>query len=618
LVNITCFAYFTGVYFITFHSHREKNLILGGYMKLLRNLLMTAVMLTLVACGGGSGSSSDNAGTDDSTDVEIKTTLSLTGTPSGFFDDSLSRATAISVTLTLADGTTYQMTDDGNGEYSCIVRNYSEDAVGYVEAHAGDLVLKNFFSSLASTDGGVDLGATDPESTLFVDILQAYVGALEANNNSASAAQLLAGFSDATLDIDVTTFRESVENDGTFESLRQSYTNALTWQNAENGVSVSTVLASAFESSEIYEEISTGGFVVPASSNDAETASEIIGGVFNAYATGDITTLAASLSTDFLSDGYDAEHWLANIQSELTDMEEAGLTMTLVSSDAKAVKVDDTTYKVFIASHTQLKLNGEVVEEENFDDSKEASYKAAPMYVTYDAATQKWALIGNQKKSEFWVNMGFYDTGDGTIESRFWADVTETDLYPIDNVYLDAGFFPNTVELFINPNDDSNEYHLYTSETYPYYYTGNQQYDVTYSADICAARDIDLHVDYADGTTDGIELTLPACPTEAVLDEFIPTLTVTQNTDGTVTFAFTHTDNANVSEVQLDVYDNEGGYNVFEGGSDGDDDGGSIPFDTTSIVANATTFTSGHSYNANFEVFDVYGRVFGVQKQFTY
>jgi len=196
--------------------------------------------------------------------------------------------------------------------------------------------------------------------------------------------------------------------------------------------------------------------------------------------------------------------------------------------------------------------------------------------------------------------------------------VRETDLYPIENVHLKAGFLSDTVEVLINPNDDSNEYHIYTSEAYPYYHTGNQQYDVTYSDDICDARSIELYAEYTDGTTDGIELTLPACPSEAVINEFLPTLTVTENTDGTVTFAFTHTDNANVSEVQLDVYDNEGGFNVFEGGSQEDSDVGGIPFDTTSVVADSNTFTSGHTYNVNFEVFDVYGRVFGVERQFTY
>jgi len=105
-------------------------------------------------------------------------------------------------------------------------------------------------------------------------------------------------------------------------------------------------------------------------------------------------------------------------------MKEVGATMYVVNKDAKAVKVDATTYKVFISAHTQILMNDQVVEEENFDDSKEVSYKAAPMYVKYDAATEKWALIGNQKKSEFWVNMGFYDTGVGSIEKRFWADVT--------------------------------------------------------------------------------------------------------------------------------------------------------------------------------------------------
>ena len=598
-------------YILLLSIRTGKKHVFGGYMKLVKSLLMAAVMLTLVACGGSSGSSSD--GTADS--VEIKTTISLSGTQSADLFDNMSKATAVTVTLTLADGTEYTMQHDGNGEYSCVVRNYSEDAVGYVEAHAGDIVLKNFFSSITSADGSVDIGDTDPDSTLFVDVLQAYVGALQANSNSASAHQLLAGFSEATLDIDVTTFKQSVEDDSKYESLRQSYTNALTWQNAENGVSVSTVLASAFESSEVYEEISTGGFVMPASSNDAETAGEIMAGVFDAYATGDITTLAASLSTDFLEEGYDAEHWLADMQSEITEMKEAGATMYVVNKDAKAVKVDATTYKVFISAHTQILMNDQVVEEENFDDSKEVSYKAAPMYVKYDAATEKWALIGNQKKSEFWVNMGFYDTGDGSIEKRFWADVRETDLYPIENVHLKAGFLPDTVEMFINPNDDSNEYHIYTSEAYPHYYTGNQQYDVTFSDDICDARDVHLYADYADGTTDGIELTLPACPSEAVINEFIPTLTVTENTDGTVTFAFTHTDNANVSEVQLDVY--EDGFNVFEGGSQEDSDGG-IPFDTTSVVADSNTFTSGHIYNVNFEVFDVYGRVFGVERQFTY
>lgn len=579
-------------------------------MKYLKGMLLASVMMMLVACGGGGGSSD---GTGDTTEsVEVKTTIELSGTDSGVVYDRAGRATAVTVTLTLADGTAYTMTDNGNGEYACTVENYSDDSVGYVEAHAGDIILKNFFSSLTSDEGSVDIGATDPESTLFVDVLQAYVGALEQNGNSASADVLLAGIANATLDINVAQFKQSVENDSEYESLRQTYTTQLSWENASSGADISGVLASALESSEIYEEIQTGGLVVPGSSNDAVSASEIAEEMFSIYASGELSQFATVIGPDFLNDGYDTEAWLADMQQELTEMETYGATMNVVSSNATAVKVDATTYKVFIAAHTQILMDGEVYEEESFDDAKDFSYKVSPMLVTYNADSDKWTLSGNQRKSEFWMNVGFYERADGSFERRFWADVEETDLYPIDSVTLDAGFLSEPVELLINSNDDSNEYHFYSAESSPYYYTGGSEYSASWLGSICSSayNEVSLEAVYTDGSTDGIEVTLPSCPTQAVIDEFIPEISATVNTDGSVTLAFSHTDSTRVDEINLDVYTADYGNDVFEADS--------IPFDETEIVVPSNTFTPGQTYNINFEVFDQTGRVFGKEISFTY
>jgi len=573
-------------------------------MKIFKLLVLSLGLMALVSCGGGSGSDSapgtTPAGSD--TSIVVKTTVDLTDAVAGsVFDGSRSaRATAITVTLTLADGTEYEMSSNGNGEYSCTVEDYSDGTVGYVEAHAGDLVLKNLFDSLTNESGEASIGATDPESTMFVDIVQAYVGALQANGNSASAEELLAGFAGATLDIDVTSFRESIEDDDAYDSLRQTYSAALTVQNAENGVSVSNVLATALQSSEVYEQIQTGGILVPGSSSDAETAAEMIEIVFNAYTSGDVSGVAEILGSLFLNEGYDTAAFLADLQQEVTEMTQAGVTVNVLSATPKAVKVNDETYKVYIVSHLQVvDPSGTVIEEEKSDDTKHFLYKTIPMFAKYNDST--WSLIGNRKKADFWLSQGFYNV-NGTFEYRVWADVEETDLYPISHVYLDADFFSNEVELFVNSNDDSNEYHFFASQSTQEYYSGGVSYPASWVGTICDDRAVKLYAVYADGTQDAVNVTLPTCPTAAELDDMMPAISsFDELADGSYRIEFVVPQNSKVANIRFEIYNTNGNL-VFEGDN--------LPFDTTHIDIPASDIASG-TYNVSIKVEDLYGRDFG-------
>lgn len=577
-------------------------------MKLIKSLLLTAALLAFAACGGGGGGSSSDS-------VTVKTTVDLAGTKYAVSNMTRSaRAEAITVTLTLADGTTYQMRDNGNGEYSCTVNDYNDGTVGYVEAHAGDIVLKNFFDSLSNQSGEADIGSTDPDSTLFVDILQTYAEALTNNGNEMSAAQLMAGFTNASLQIDVNTFKKSVKEDSTYEQIRQTYTSNLTWENYYNGTEVSNAVATAFESSEVYDLITTGGIEIPSTSDDLATAKQAMETLYTAYSTGDFASLAAAVSdTDFLNDGYDAANWLNGIQLEYQDLEGDNLKRVLVSKSVNAVKVEDADrYNVFIYSHYQLKdkTSGVIKKEERDSEAADAVSKKIPMIV--QKSGDAWALIGNQKKSEMYFDVTYSRDGS-VLKRKLWAEVTESDLYPVSSATVRGGAFSGTLPLEHNAVGDSDIYYFSATEGESRYYPGYETTAgtaITWVSNYCDARNLNMTVNYTNGTSDSVDFLLPACPDTAYLNDFMPDIgNVVKNGDGSVTISYTITDSSQLSHAFIHVFDANTGATVYQADE--------MPFAQTSLTIPNGTLSVG-SYNIVLYVVDIQGRGFIDSANLTY
>lgn len=584
-------------------------------MRIIKMMALALGLTALVACGGGSGSSS----TDAIPTTKVSTTIELAGTQTA--DARLARAAAISVTLTLSNGKTYTMSSDGNGVYSCQVQAFADGSVGYIEAHAGDIVLKNFFDSITDADGEANLGVTNPDTTLFVDVLEAYVGSLSANANDASAAELLSGFADATLDINVTTLKASVAEDAEYETLRQTYTANLTWENYESEVEVDM---DTIASETISTLVSTGGVVVePAetsddgsasddTTSDAAVAQQIGEAIFTAYTEGDYQTLMTYVDSDnFLNEGYNFTEWAQGVYDEIQEIQDAGYTLEINDYNVTTEALSDDLYAVYIAAKQSVSdADGNVISEEAFDDAVDITYQHTPMLVQKTGDT--WAFIGNQKKSEFWSTAAVYQNAVGEYYARVWAEVTSTSSYPVESVTGTFGFLSGPVEMLVNPYDDNNEFHVYLNEDEGYAWTGGAFAEgITWTGDICTDRDAVLDVTYEDGSTDSLEYTLPECPTEADVADLMPSIdTITKNADGTVTINFTLTDSEDLAQATVWVYDNKGGYTVYEADS--------MPFSKTSLVVDPDVFSSGSEYRVEIEIDTIGGWSFGTDQVFTY
>lgn len=573
---------------------------------MIKIVFLAVVMSALAACGGG-GSSTPTDSSDTGTDsgITVKTTVDLGGA-SGVADTRMAgRAAAIAVTLTMADGTTYTMEDNGNGEYSCVVRNYTDGTVGYVEAHAGDLVLKNFFDSLDDQSGEASIGATDPDTTLFVDVLQTYVAALTNNGNTVSAAQLMQGFTDATLQIDVNTFKASVQNDGEYEQLRETYTANLSWSNYENNVAVD--MESVVHES-VAELVQTGGVIVPENSMTSDSMKELVQSFIEAYGSGDLTTLASATDADsFLDNGYNLEAWINDAQQMINELTDNNLTFVMNDIDSKVMKVSDTAYKVWPDTHEQAKdAAGNVITEEHYNSALNFVDKMLPMYI--EKIGDKWALTGNHQKSEVWMSAGFYKSEDSGIQHRFWAEVEETDLYPVSAATVTSDIFDSEAALLRAPENDSNQLQVFLDDN-----GACGSFSVPCSTrwvkDFCANRDVELKVTYSDTTEAVYNFTLPACPSDAYITEYMPAIgDITTAEDGRVTVPYTIAAEDGIADIQFEIYD---GSNVVYDSED-------TPFALRAITIGNDVFESGKTYYVSLEVEDLYGRRFATSRQFTY
>lgn len=112
-------------------------------------LLLVVSVAMLTGCGGGGSSGSGGGGTTITTRL-VAPTASGAGALRGSVNAAYTNTavTGATVTLTMADGTTYTMTDNGNGEYSATVTEVPGAGGFYIEAHKGDLELQNLFTSL--------------------------------------------------------------------------------------------------------------------------------------------------------------------------------------------------------------------------------------------------------------------------------------------------------------------------------------------------------------------------------------------------------------------------------------------------------------------------------------
>jgi len=547
----------------------------------------------LFGCGGGGGGSSSS---EPASEITVKTTIEMDGARAAAKD-----AVDMVVTLTLPDGTAVRMTSTGNGnEYACSVA-YTEGDPVFIKAVYGDLVLKNFFESISVSGANADLGATTPITTLFVDVLESMVSAVDSNVTSQNiVSHLLAGVKDATLGIDVTSVKETVTDTGNeaYTTLQQSYSAAITWDNAGN--------AQAYDAAmhQVQTTVAVGGIDIPLSENEQATIEQTAQSMVSSYFGGQVAALTAMIySGGFIDDGYNAETFIADMTADRDEIP-AGVTMNIVSNEATAVKMNSSDpafgnlsgegvimYRVYMENHIQGLMSNQVVYEEAFSD-----LKAGDAGMVLQKIGGKWYLRGNQERVEYWTSLNT----DANWQSRYaYAEICQGGT-AVTAVTVTSESFSGTVTAPVNPYETECRSVQIFENGQIWGWNGSQFVQtgtVTLSSDSLCAAKLTYNVSLADNTTTTKTVTLPACIAKTV------TATAVKNANGSITLSYALPSDADISEVDIHVDKKQNGNGlgtVLEKEN--------LPFSARSYTFDAGLFESGYTYAFRLSYMDKYAR----------
>jgi hypothetical protein len=550
----------------------------------------------LFGCGGGGSSSSEPA-----SEITVKTTIEMDGARLAAKD-----AVDMVVTLTLPDGTEVRMTSTGNGnEYSCSVA-YTEGDPVFIKAVYGDLVLKNFFESIDVSGTSADLGATTPITTLFVDVLESMVTAVDSSVGSQNiVSYLLEGVKEATLAIDVTTVKEDVTDTGnsTYTTLQQAYTAAITWDNAGNAQAYETAM------NQVQTTVEAGGIEIPVSENEQATIEQTAQNMVNSYFGGDIAALTAMIYSDgFLDRGYGAETFIADMTADSEEIPD-GVTMNVVSNSATAVKMtaDDPAYaalaghgtlmyRIYMDNHIQGIMNSQVVYEEAYSDTK-----AGDAGMVLQKINGAWYLLGNQEKVEFWTTI----STDANWQYRYaYAEVCQGST-AVSSATVTSNAFSGSVTMPVNPYETECRSVQIFENGQVWGWDGSQFVQtgtVTFSAENLCGKTLTYSITLADSTTATKTVTLPSCVSKSV------SASAVKNGDGTVTVTYTLPTDEDISDVDIHVDKKQGG-NYMGTVIDKEN----LPFAARSYTFEAGLFETGYTYEFRLNYTDTYARQYVTQ-----
>lgn len=569
--------------------------------------VLASASLLLWGCGGGGGSSVP--GTDTGTTTTLTTNLALAGEPVAAAGLRAAAVQAATVTLTLPDGTTYTMADNGSGGYSCTVKNFPTGSPFVIEAHAGDLVLKNFFDGLQNADGEIDLGETNPKTTLFVDLLATFVGALDANLNFPTAQLLLQAVQNATLEIDLVALKEQVndDNDPVFHEVRQTYQTVLSGGNLGGGQSSETLIAEAGTLTTVVQEFQTGGVAPPVAGNDAEAAKLLVVDLFKAWLERDWTAVAARLGGEgFLWSGMNAEQWLAAEQADEWEV-------TVQNLDGNRTSVlagpEANSWWVYFGGEVTYSEGG-LERKSVWDDRKEMG--VSPVLVKKDGSGL-FAVYGNQKKADLEAGLMYVleenqrNCLTGSCPQNSWLAlevwVEETSHYPVAAAQLSGSALAQSFPLERLVWEDANELHFWRQ----YKVNGQRTSDF---AGTLEGSSLAVDIAFADSSTEKRTFLVPP----AVTPKYPNVTGVTPHADGSLTIAWTDISGAlpggaEVSGIEVEIIDDRNGWFFILEMED------LVP-GTTSVTIPSGVLEPGTIYLARVSYFDLYGREFMVHRYF--
>lgn len=570
--------------------------------KFMFGLLIAGVMIIVSSCGGSSGGSTPST---DGSLVTLTTNISMDQTRVGIKD-----AVNMTVTLTLADGTSVIMTKTGNGnEYSCAVAYQAGDPV-YIKAVYGDAVLKQFMESVPLAGGAGAVEDVTPLSTLFVDVLESMTQAIDSTVTSGNVVSaLLEGVKDATLAIDVTTVKSETTDTGNsvYTTLQQQYQAALTWDNVATQAVVSSTLQNTVQT-----VVEAGGVSIPVGSDEASAVAAVAKSVIEAVYSGNISVFAAMVGTGFLNSGYDATATIADMTSEYTMP--AGYTMHMISDSATATAITESdpayatvaggsAYRIQTAYHAQVRDgSNNVVYEEAGDDLK--SHDAGLVLKKSGSA---WVVLGNQQMADYWFTITDDKNWDAATYGKYlYAQICQGST-ALTSATVTSGSFSGTVTLVQNPYD-TECYSAQIFEKGPVwaYSQAASQFQQMSTATMNSAanpfcgKTLTYHATFSGGATETRTVSMPDCVAQTA------TASAVKNANGSVTVSYTLPSDIDLSEIKIYVGRHQtsaqdSGYsNLLEKSN--------LPFASTSYTFDASNFTSGFTYTFRVMFRDLYNR----------
>ena len=542
-------------------------------MRFIKFLMLAAAIAMFAACGGGSGGSAGG----DGSGTEFKTKVELTDDAAGDLYAAGRAGEIMTVTLILSNGDDCIMDSLGNNEYSCTIEDYDGSA-GYIEAVLGQVVMKNFFKT-ATVDTSVNLGRTNPITTLYVDVIQAYVGA-SSGGVKATVEEMFAG----SADIDVEAVQEQVATSDDFEALRSQYTQVLSYGHVD--YDVASVMENAL-SNDMFIDILAGTVEAPVvetpETPDTPATADVVKAVamklIETYTAGSVAPMSAAVDADtFLDSGMDIDAFVSEYTQAFTELAQTGLSIRYTEENIRVFQPDTSvdSYNVFYIGRFQVvDGDGNVVSEHMENERLNPLDRATPAKIV--KIDGEWKLIGDQLKAEYSYSMKF----DGK-NIRFSLGAYEIDDYPIDSAVYRTQTISNTALTEQFSEEDGIEYRM------------------SVDSDAFCGQAVTIQINYVGGSSESVSFDVPSCPENPALPEIT---SVTKQTNGDVTVGF---DISNIQDKAF-VYLEVGDYEAHE-----------MPFNSSSVTIPASAFSGAGTYEVFLSVEDIYGRDFIATEEINY